>query len=233
VVSAASLARRAPSESVSFVSLVTLVLWCGLIAAGALGFVLAPAPPMVTSPAPPPVQAEWLNVELTSDPVVIPETSAPPPSEPPPMPELLTEPPVATLTAVAAPDALVSFALPVEGPVRIVETARASFAKPAADAPPVVAARPVVQALTFGEGDGRQKAPEYPRLARRERQEGAPRVRFTVGQNGRVLEAALSSPSPWPLLNEAALKVIREHWQFRPGAVRAYEVTIRFEMNRR
>jgi TonB family protein len=58
------------------------------------------------------------------------------------------------------------------------------------------------------------------------------RVRFNVGENGRVTSAAATGPSPWPLLNEAALRVIRERWRFPGGAARAYEVAIRFALTR-
>ena len=57
-------------------------------------------------------------------------------------------------------------------------------------------------------------------------------VRFSVGENGRVLEAEAVTPAPWPLLNEAALRVIKERWRFRPGPARLYEVAIRFELKR-
>lgn len=88
------------------------------------------------------------------------------------------------------------------------------------------------QTLTYGQGEGRQPAPEYPRQAVREGQEGTVRVRFTVGESGRVLAAEAIDPCPWPLLNEAALRAIRERWRFRSGAPRAYEVSIRFALAR-
>jgi TonB family protein len=89
-----------------------------------------------------------------------------------------------------------------------------------------------VQPLTFGQGEGRQPAPEYPRRAMQEGQEGLVGVRFTVGENGRVLTAEPIAPAPWPLLNEAALRAVRERWRFRPGPPRSYEVAIRFELKR-
>jgi hypothetical protein len=34
------------------------------------------------------------------------------------------------------------------------------------------------------------------------------------------------------LLNRAALRVVRERWRFSPGAIRVYEVSIRFELKK-
>jgi TonB family protein len=136
------------------------------------------------------------------------------------------------MTAVSALDASAAFALPVDGPVRVVNAAQADFSRVVKSAPAPAAASVPVRSIVYGQGEGRQEAPEYPRQAKRGRQEGAVGVRFSVGQNGRVVEAALSSPSPWPLLNEAALKVIRDRWRFRAGDLRVYEVFIRFELKR-
>jgi protein TonB len=88
------------------------------------------------------------------------------------------------------------------------------------------------QPLTFGQGDGKQPAPDYPRESLRQGQEGTVTVRMTVGEDGRVLAAEDSSPSPWPLLNNAAVRVVKSRWRFAPGPVRAYEVAIRFQLNK-
>jgi protein TonB len=91
---------------------------------------------------------------------------------------------------------------------------------------------PAPQQLTYGQGEGRQPAPEYPYRARREGQEGVVKVRFSVGDDGRVLSAEAASPSPWPILNESAVRVVRERWRFRAGPLRNYEVAIRFQLSR-
>jgi periplasmic protein TonB len=134
------------------------------------------------------------------------------------------------MTAVAEPTG-VAFALPVDGPIAIVEPARANFAtEPITEPKPIVA--PPVQVLTYGQGEGRQPAPEYPLRARREGQEGAVRIRFSVGEDGRVLAAEAVNPSPWKLLNDAAVRVVQERWRFSQGAVRLYEVSIRFQLTK-
>lgn len=89
-----------------------------------------------------------------------------------------------------------------------------------------------VQALVLGVGEGRQPAPPYPLEARRRGQEGVVRIRFCVGQDGRVLWAEALDGCSWPLLRDAALTTVRRWWRFRPGEVRLYEVEIRFELAR-
>jgi protein TonB len=84
--------------------------------------------------------------------------------------------------------------------------------------------------LTFGEGEGKQPAPDYPRQAMRLGQEGTVLVRLAVDAGGRVVDAQTAIPSPWPLLNQAALRAVRERWRFREGPKRSYEVVIRFEL---
>jgi protein TonB len=136
-----------------------------------------------------------------------------------------------SFTAVA--DArLVEFALPVEGPVRLVEVKAAAFAAPAEPVKTNAPAQfvPPPQQLVYGQGEGRQPAPEYPYRARREGQEGVVKVRFLVGEDGRVLSAEAPAPSPWPMLNDSALRVVRERWRFRAGTVRNYEVAIKFQL---
>jgi protein TonB len=133
---------------------------------------------------------------------------------------------------VAEATPAIAFPLPVEGPVRIVEANQAGHAPPAAPAAPTPAPATPVQPITYGQGEGKQPAPEYPRQAVREGQEGVVTVRFTVGGDGRVLAAEAVSPAPWPLLNEAALRAVRERWRFRPGPLRLYEVAIRFELKK-
>jgi len=133
--------------------------------------------------------------------------------------------------AVAAPSPEIAFAVPIKAPARIVPAAEASFRNldaPIVPTPAPLAARP----LTFGQGEGKQPAPEYPRSALREGQEGVVTVRLSVDVDGRVLTAEAASPSPWPLLNDAAIRVVKNRWRFGPGIMRLYEVAIRFQINK-
>ena len=222
----------AETANTSLLSIGTLVVWLACLAIGSLGLVLHYARPRPLVKTPPPVQAEILNVQLTTEPVLPPDVAPPPPnpSQPPPLQTPVVIPPTPALTPVAAPNPAIAFALPVEGPTRIVDAKQASYARNNAptNAAPVVA--PQVQALTFGSGEGKQPAPEYPQQAVREGQEGVVTIRFSIGENGRIIEAEAVKPSPWPLLNDAAVRVVRNRWRFRPGVVRLCEVSIRFQL---
>ena len=88
-----------------------------------------------------------------------------------------------------------------------------------------------MQHLTFGVGQGQQPNPDYPREAVLSRQTGTVKVRFTVNADGRVVAAELAAACRWPLLNQAALRAIRERWRFARGDVRSFEVSIEFELN--
>ena len=215
----------------------TLVLWLGCLIVGVIGLSLSYARPRTPEPQPAPVQAEILHVQLTKDPLP-PLDSAPPPptkaAQPPPLLQPPVVPQAPPLAAVAAPSPALAFALPVEGPTQVVAVKDAGFARPSQSGPATADTGPSapVQTLSYGRGEGKQPAPEYPARAKSEGQEGIVGVRFSVGSNGRVLSAELATPSPWPLLDQSALRAVREKWRFSPGAVRYYEVNIRFQLER-
>lgn len=222
------------SELSHNLAVLTLVLWMSFLLLGAIGFVLPYARPHPPTPPEEPVLGQKLEAELT------PERPPPPdiqplPSDPlaPPPLVALASPPIAAAIAIAQASPAIAFPLPVEGPIRIVEVKQAEHAaRPATNvaAPPKPA--PGLLPLTFGEGEGKQPSPEYPRLAIRQGQEGVVVVRLIVGENGRVSKAEAAQASSWPLLNEAALRVVRERWQFPSGPGRIYEVSIRFELEK-
>jgi protein TonB len=216
----------------SFAAILTFVLWVGCVAIGIVGLLTPYSRPEPSASKQAPVQAQILQVELTTDPLPPPDIAPLQPAAPPPLKEPILQPQAAPpMIAVAEPTA-VAFAVPVEGPVQIVEPKHAAYAANSIPTNAVPAPAPIPQRITYGEGEGRQPAPEYPYQARREGQEGTVTLRFTVGDAGRVLAAEAVSPSPWTLLNEAALRVVRERWRLRPGAPRLYEVSIRFELRR-
>lgn len=229
---------QGPGSEVPIMDVLTLVLWVCCAAVGIAGLNLPYPKPTEPSPGPAAVEVEILQVELTDDPLPTADPLPPlPDSAPPPLPPLdptlapTTAPP---LTAVAAPSAAIAFAIPVEGPVRIVPMEQASPPSETNPAPTnSMASTPLpLQQISFGRGEGRQPAPDYPYAAAREGQEGVVTVRFTVGEAGRVLAAEVSAPCPWPLLNQAAERAIRERWRFQRGSPRLYEVGIRFELNK-
>lgn len=219
-----------PGE-VNLMAVFTLTIWLACLIIGLVGLTVAyPGITVPTLPSEPPV-VEQLQVDLTKDLVPPLEEEIPPPDPlvPPVAPELLTAPPIAQAIAVAQPSPAIAFALPVEGARRTVDFKRAGYASPASNI--VVATTPQPQTLTYGQGEGKQSAPDYPLAARRQGQEGTVGIRLTVGVDGRVLAAEAVKPSPWPLLNDAALLVVRNRWKFREGPQRIYEVAIRFTLS--
>ena len=115
--------------------------------------------------------------------------------------------------------------------MRIVEAHQANHASSPATNTTAVAA-PRAQTLIYGQDEGKRPAPLYPPVARLQRQEGTVVVRFTVSENGRVVAAQALSPSRWPLLNEAALRVVRERWRFPSGPPRLYDVAMCFNLTK-
>jgi len=177
-----------------------------------------------------------MQVELTPEALPPPELPAPAVelSSPPPPPEAFTPLAAPPPLAVAQPSPAIAFPVHVKAPATVTETKLARYTPPVVTNTPVVkpTEAPQPQRLVFGEGDGKQPAPEYPRTALRQGHEGNVVVRIHVGEDGSVLAAQLVSPSPWPLLNDAALKVVRQRWHFRAGPPRTYDAPIRFEITK-
>ncbi len=155
--------------------------------------------------------------------------------------------PAAPPTAVALPKPLIAFTLPTQGLIKVVDTKSADYrtvtavenetpnAKTlASGAPvertPIAAPIPAVTHLTFGEGEGNQPPPEYPRAAQLAGEEGSVGMQFTVDADGKVNSVKMITPSRWPLLNTAATRSVRAHWRFQPGSARTYDVTIQFQL---
>ncbi|MEX1115902.1 MAG: TonB family protein [Akkermansiaceae bacterium] len=76
---------------------------------------------------------------------------------------------------------------------------------------------------------GRMPAPSYPSEARRKGQTGTVVIEFTVDSSGRVISAYAKSLSPWPLLNEEAVRTVRR-WKFPPGGVMKLQRPIVFQL---
>lgn len=222
----------APNE-VRLGAVVTFVLWFGCVTVGVLGLLLSyprPRPPFL---APAPVQAASVDVDIVHIPLAPPDTvrSLTALSTPAPAPTPTRVPDAMPLLAVAIPAPDVAFPLPVDGPTRVVAPAQAAYVRPPSFVPAPSAPSPV-QPLTFGIGEGKQPAPVYPPAAIRLGQEGTVRVRFSVGEDGRVQAAEVVGPSPWPLLNDVTLRTVRQRWRFASNASRPYEVSIRFQLHK-
>lgn len=244
-------ASQNPSESgdgISTIAVLAAVLSLGCLLVGAVGFVMPYARPRLQAPRAPAVRAQLIKVELTSAPLLAAPSYAT-------VPLNLSQPPrPVAMPAVAAAPPLVALNQPIPViPITVQAVAVAHFSGSNSTtsippAPPPVdsvgvktgtneprtnpALVPAAKMLTFGVGDGKQPAPKYPDTARRAGQEGTVAIRFTVTDEGHVLAAEASVPSPWDSLNREALRVVREQWRFLPGPVRLYEVAIRFELKK-
>jgi TonB family protein len=234
------------------IPIVTLAAWLLTLAVGIAGGLIAyPEPPQPAAKPLPPTQL--VDVDVTHQPP--PQKPEAPPSVAAPVPSLTAPPAIPAVAAPAAPPLAVAqpapslaFALPVEGFTRIVDADQAAHARPvqagtgtsgsssatsrpAPVAPASAAVSPPVTHLTLGEGEGNQPVPEYPREAVIARQQGNVGLRFTVDEAGRVTAVEVAAPSRFSLLNQAAVRTVKERWRFAPGKVRSYEVTIQFQLN--
>ena len=77
---------------------------------------------------------------------------------------------------------------------------------------------------------GRMPAPDYPNEARRKNQQGRVVVTFSVDERGDVVSASVTTPCPYPLLNDEALRAVRR-WKFQPGERASLQRPIIFKLN--
>lgn len=219
---------------VSTLGVVTLVLWLSVMTVSIIGMCVPYSQPRLQARLQRAVKVELLNVDLTSEP--LPSLDAPPQQaqapQPPPMVAEASSLPAPALLPVAEPNPAVAFPISTDGPVRVVAATQAASSPEPAGQGTIANPAPIVQNLQYGQGEGRQPAPEYPAAARREGQEGAVVVRFTIDEQGRVVAAEAIRPAPWPLLTEAALRAVRTRWRFKGGPIRVYDVAIRFQLSR-
>jgi len=247
-----------PQNDTGLMPVTTLVIWLGCLLVGTGGMVLHYPR---TSPAllPETTRVQLMKVAMATDPP--PETPAalplarPQPArdpaaqpQPPTMQQMPSVPESPELTPVAAPNRAITMAIPVDGPVRIVD-AREAFpiSTPRQSTPSTMSSTshapagpqptghsqgvdPAVQQITFGAGEGQQPTPEYPLQAALARQQGTVVVRFTVGTEGQVLDAEAIKPCHTSLLNQAAVRAVRDTWRFVSGPMRCYEVSIEFKL---
>jgi protein TonB len=199
----------ADSRGVGLMPAATLVLWLGCLVVGIIG-ILSPdnsAPPPTTQPQSD--QIEAIEVEVTKEPALPSVNPSPPQSA---QTFAAPAPEAPQLAALQPPTA---FAQLAQMPLRPVNNLRTV-------AP--------VRNITFGEGEGRQPEPDYPEEARLAGQQGTVTILFNVARDGQVLGADAVAPCPWPILNQAALRAIRQTWRFGPGPLRSYLISIQFQL---
>jgi protein TonB len=208
-------------EEIGLVPVLTLVIWVTCVVVAVLGKVLqTPRPPPTTQPTP--IDAALVKVDLEQP--AAPELAA---AQPPALRDAPQAPP---LPAVALPSPAIAMEMPVEGPSRLVTPALAAPQQTTANPAARAVSANQVQRLTFGQGEGRQPAPDYPTEAIYRHEEGVVVILMTVGQDGHVMSARVQVPCPFAILNQAALRAVRQTWHFPAGPVRNYEIAIQFEL---
>jgi len=208
-----------PREELPLIAVATMALWLLCLAIGITGLILHYPRPLAPTAQLPPVQAQLVNVQIADAPDEAP--SPQPDAKPPPDAASITDAPTSPqLIPVAAPSPAIAFARPVAGPTTMVSARQAAPATTG----------PAVQRLVYGSGAGRQPKPEYPREAALAHEEGTVLVRFTVDESGSVTSASAAEPCAFSLLNQAAVRTIRDDWRFPRGVVRQYEVSITFQL---
>jgi protein TonB len=76
----------------------------------------------------------------------------------------------------------------------------------------------------------RKASPVYPAAAKRQGQQGRVVVQFTVDERGNVVDARVTGPSPYPLLNQEALRTIRR-FKAKPGVRATTSQPIIFQLH--
>jgi len=171
--------------------------------------------------------------QIPSPPETEPEPLAAPPEmaaavEQAPLPEIPDLPPEPAPSARAAAEAVAPRVAPHPRPTAAGN--RASNVRRGAEGSPAAGA-PTGQGMSDGArlAAGRMPAPSYPAESRRKGQTGTVVVEFTVDNSGRVAAAFAKDPSPWPLLNEEAVRTVRS-WRFPHGGVMKLQRPIVFQL---
>jgi TonB family protein len=202
--------NRHTKSTIGLTSVVTAVMWLVFATGGVAGLRLQYQQAQARAKEIPPVTAEKMDVRLIGTAAAnaaapaVESNSSP---APPAMPSLLP---------VLAPSPEIPFAVPVNAPLQKAQIG------------------PPVQHLVFGTGEGDKPPPEYPSEAKLAHQQGTVVVRFTTDENGHVIDAQASVPSPCPLLNEAAVRAVRETWDdFPKGKFHTYDISFQFELHQK
>jgi len=206
----------------------TLVVWTTWVGVGVAGLMLqypCPAPPAKPPAA---VVARIVNIQVTPTAQRPPETNQPLQQTPqvtepaPPAPQTPAIPAAPPMAEVAIPTPAVAFAVPTSRPTQL------STVRPVVTSSAISQA-PQVEHITFGVGEGNQPPPDYPLEAQLDHEEGTVAVRFQVAEDGHVSSAEIASPCNWPLLNQSALRAVRDTWQFAAGKPRLLEVEFQYK----
>ncbi len=133
------------------------------------------------------------------------------PDEPAPQDAPVETPQVVTVAAPA--DAQVAFAVPVQGAVVVAKEARlASPPPPVTHAPPAGPTKFDPNASHAGSFP----PPDYPTLAQTHQYQGTATIEIQVDEAGKKTSVKVRKSSGYTILDEAALKIVRDRWRFNP-----------------
>src|ERR1051326_981605 len=137
------------------------------------------------------------------------------PDEPAPQDTVIDTPQVVTVAAPA--DAAVAFAVPVQGAVAVAKEARLAT-------PPPPVTHIVTGPTKFdpnAKDGGSYPAPEYPTIAQAHQYQGTVTLEILVDEAGKITSVKVRKSSGYTMLDDAALKKVKDHWRFQPtGAPR-------------
>jgi protein TonB len=130
------------------------------------------------------------------------------PDEPAPQEAPIETPQVVTMVAPA--DAPVAFSVPVQGAVVVAKEVR--FATPP---PPPIHAPAAPTTFDPRTADGYFPPPDYPPLAHAHQYQGTATLEIFVDANGKVTSVKVQKSSGYTILDEAAVKTVKERWRFK------------------
>jgi protein TonB len=87
-----------------------------------------------------------------------------------------------------------------------------------------------VQFNPHAAGEGYFSDPQYPAMALRNHYEGTTIVEIAVDEAGNTTEAKIFKSSGFPILDDAALDVVKKRWRFPPGQPRLYHWPCTFKL---
>ena len=182
------------------------------------------APQVIVKPLSEPIEPMPL-VQAPPDEAPKPQPEQIKPDEPEPTDAPVDTPQVVTIVAAVETPNLV-FPVPVEGAIAISTEARFVPAPP-----PKIAAPPKpTQFDPNSTTGGIFPDPIYPAFAQRNRQQGTVVLEFTVDASGAVTSVKVQKTSGFNILDEAAVKAVKERWRFPPGGARYYFNKFTFEL---
>ncbi len=184
------------------------------------GMLIAPEPKIAKAPPPqPPEQVK--PPERVQPPKAAPQPVKPAPRRKAPQPEL-------KLASSQAPSAYQA-----QPAASKAEPPKPAPARPAAAAPATTASTELPSADAAGLNN---KAPVYPLLSRKRKEQGTVWLLILVSKDGVVTELKLKTSSGFPRLDEAAERAVR-HWKFQPARRQGepidywYELPVKFSLH--